>query len=103
MIKFERYPHIQDLFEHYLEQQGRDDVKEIMQEGVKTENDAELISRFAWKMAEMINEDEEKGIEVFGRTDNTDMLPDLSYEMTKYMKSVGYYSIWKKVSEEEMI
>jgi hypothetical protein len=44
VIKFERYPHIQDLFEHYLEQQGRDDVKEIMQEGVKTENDAELIS-----------------------------------------------------------
>jgi hypothetical protein len=102
VIRFEKYPHVQDLFEYYLKQQGRDDVKEILQVGVKTENDAELISRFAWKMAEMINDDEANGIEVFGRTDNTDMLPDLSYEMTRYMKSVGYYSIWKKVSEEEM-
>lgn len=102
MIKFERYPHIQDLFEYYSERQSRADIKEILREGVKTENDAEVIARFAWKMAEMINEDEEQGTVVLGNSDNTDMLPDLSYEMTKYMKSIGFYTVWEKISDEEM-
>jgi len=33
---------------------------------------------------------------VSGGSDNTEMLPDLSYEVTNYMKAIGYYSIWEK-------
>lgn len=102
MIKFERYPHVHNLFEYYSERQGRSDIKIILQEGVKTKNEAELISRFAWAIAGLVNEDEEQGTVVLGSSDNTDMLPDLSYEMTKYMKSIGFYSVWQRISDEEM-
>lgn len=102
MIKFERYPHIEDLFEYYSERLARPDIKEILAKGVKTEAEAELMSKFAWAVAGMVNEDEEQGTVVLGSSDNTDMLADLSYEMTKYMKSLGFYSVWQKVSDEEM-
>jgi hypothetical protein len=102
MIRFARYPHISDLFKHYAQQEKRDDIFRLLDEGVKNEKDAECLSQFAWRVAELINEDEENGKEVLGSVDNTDMIPDLSYEITAYMKSVGFYAVWQKVSDQEM-
>ena len=39
---------------------------------------------------------------VLGGAENTDMLPDLNYEISKYMKKVGFYAIWERISESNM-
>ena len=61
-----------------------------------------FFSRFIWKMVEAINEDEENNIVVMGSNDNTDMIPDISYEVTKLMKDKGFYTVWESVSKDEM-
>lgn len=53
-------------------------------------------------MVEAINEDEENNIVVMGSNDNTDMIPDISYEVTKLMKDKGFYTVWESVSKDEM-
>lgn len=98
MIKFERYSHINDLIEHYIKAFDNDAVEKLMKSGVKTEGDAILLSTFIWKMVEQINEDEENGVMVLGGADNTEMLPDLNYEISQYMKEVGFNSTWEKIS-----
>jgi len=98
MIKFERYSHINDLVEHYIKAFDDKAMKILMENGVTNEDDATVFSTFVWKMVEQINEDEENGIVVLGGADNTEMLPDLNYEVSQYMKQVGFHSTWEKVS-----
>ncbi len=102
MIKFERYSHINDLFQYYIEEFGDEKISKIIKTGVTTEDDATKLSVFVWKMVEKINKDEENEKSVLGSTDNTEMLSDLSYEMTKYMKKVGFYSAWEKISNSNI-
>lgn len=102
MIEFARYPHIQDLLMHYAEQENRNDIISLMKNNVTNESEAETFSRFVWHVAELVNNDEENAVEVLGSADNTEMLPDLSYEVSTYMNAIGYYSIWQRVSDQEM-
>lgn len=102
MIKFERYRHIHDLFVHYANQEKRSDILDILSKGISTPQDAEEFCRFAWKLAELVNSDEENGTLVLGSNDNTEMLPDLSYEISKLMRASGYEAIWQSISNEEM-
>jgi len=99
MIKFERYAHINDLFEYYIKAFDDDAMPKLMASGVSSEADAIVFSTFVWKMVEQINEDEENKKLVLGSTDNTEMLPDLNYEISKYMKQIGFYSIWERISD----
>ena len=102
MIRFDRYPHVNELLDHYAKKTGRNDIQELLSSGVQSSEDAEKLSRFAWEVAELANEDEKNSRVVLGSKDNTDMIQDLAYELTKYMKETGHYSIWKQVSDEEM-
>lgn len=103
MIKFERYSHIGDLFSFYAEREKRSDILSMLAEGINNEEQAEKFCSFAWDIAGFINEDHEENRTVLESTDNTDMIPDLSYELTKLMKSIGYYHVWKVVSDREML
>jgi predicted transcriptional regulator len=98
MIKFERYSHINDLFEHYIKAFDDEVMAKLMESGVTSEDDAIVLSTFVWKMVEQINEDEENGNIVLGGADNTEMLPDLNYEISQYMKQVGFHSTWERIS-----
>lgn len=102
MINFERYPHINELVCHYVSEMNDECVGNIVKSGVSTEEQAVLFSRFVWKMVERINEDEENGCIVLGSKDNTGMFPDLAYEMSKYMRQVGFYAVWESISESEI-
>lgn len=98
MITFDRYTHINDLIQFYLSESSDKNIERIIETGVTNEADAELFSKFIWQMVDRIHRDEEIGKEVLGRTDNSDMLPDLSYEITKYMRKNGFYSVWERIS-----
>ena len=102
MMEFARYPHIQDLLRHYAEQENRNDIISLMKNNVTNESDSETFSRFVWHVAELVNNDEENAVEVLGSTDNTEMLPDLNYEVSTYMRAIGYYPVWQRVSDQEM-
>lgn len=102
MVIFKRYPHINDLIEHYQNTLNRPDIEAIIHQGIQSKEDAETLSRFIWQMVEAVNEDEEAQVEVLGSTDNTEMLPDLNYEITKLMKDAGYYAVWLEISNDEM-
>lgn len=102
IVKFERYPHISDLFQFYSNRESREDIAKILCDGITNESDAEKLCVFAWEIAGYINDDCENGVVVLGSQDNSDMIPDLSYELTRLMKLLGYYSVWQSVSDREM-
>ena len=102
MIKFERYPHINDLIFYYIDKLNNQEMKRIMESGVLSNQDAITFSRFIWEMAGAVNIDESEGNIVLESSDNTEMLPDVSYEVVNYMKTAGYYSTWETISDEEM-
>jgi len=102
MIHFERYPHVGDLLKFYAKRKNREEVLNILSSEIHNETEAETISSFAWEVAGFINEDNENGIVVLDSDDNTEIIPDLSYEITKLMKNTGYYHIWQMVSAREM-
>ena len=102
MIEFSRYPHVRELIAHYAVALGREDIESIMASGITTDVEAESFSKFIWDMVGQINEDEESCVEVIGNTDNTEMIPDISYEITKLMRDTGFYGVWEKVSSDEL-
>lgn len=99
--EFSRYPHIKYLLMHYAEQEHRKDIIHSIKNGVTNQSDAKNLSRFVWLIAKLINDDEENVIEVLGSTDNTEMPPDLNYEISTYLKTIGYYTAWQSVSDQE--
>ncbi|MFS1525622.1 hypothetical protein ACL7TT_16165 [Microbulbifer sp. 2304DJ12-6] len=102
MITFSRYTHVNDIVSHYMRALGRADIKAIMDSGISNPEEAELFSRFIWEVVGQMNLDEENGIEVLGQIDNSEMIPDIHYEISKLMRDSGYYKIWEKVSNEEI-
>jgi len=66
MVKFERYAHVNDLIDHYITIFESEKVSEILANGIASQADAELFSRFIWKMVEAINDDEENEVVVLG-------------------------------------
>ncbi|PUA30221.1 MAG: hypothetical protein B0W54_06830 [Cellvibrio sp. 79] len=101
MIEFERYPHINEILAFYLEKSPEPKISRLIENGVTNEEEAEEFSKFIWRVVDNIHDDAESGNVVLGRIDNTDLLPDLSYEITKYMRKIGFYGIWERVSDNE--
>ncbi len=46
MVKFERYPHVNDLLIHYAHSLNRPDIEELLNTGISSKNDAELFFPF---------------------------------------------------------
>lgn len=97
MIKFQRYAHVNDFIEYYLPKVGGSDVKSVLESGVTNEIEAKIFTSFIIKMVDAIHDDAENGIEVLGDVDNSDILPDISYEVTSYMRGTPYFSIWDEL------
>jgi len=102
VINFKRYSHVNELIKYYIQVMERKDIKNLVSNGIKTLEEAELFSKFIWDMVQHINDDEASGAIVLGSNDNTEILPDISYEVTKYMRDTGFYSVWAKISNEEI-
>lgn len=103
MIRYSRYPHIKDLMEYYISALNRSDIESILLNGIKNENDAENLSKFIWQLLDQMSKDSNNEIETLGRTDNSDMIPDLEYEITLYIDEYGYINVWDRVSDEESL
>lgn len=88
---FGRYAHIDILLRHYAEKLQNRDAQLILDAGVSDAASAEVLSKFVWQVVEAMHEDEENNIE---------MIPDLEYEISNYMREVGFFGVWKRVSDD---
>jgi phosphoribosyl 1,2-cyclic phosphodiesterase len=100
MILTVRYPHVRELVLFYAQKLSDDVVQAILTNGIHSENDAEHLSHFIWKMLDEMAKDREQGNVVLGGIDNTSMAPDISYEMDALMEQSGFSSIWERISDE---
>ena len=101
MIQCKRYPHVQDLIEHYAQSTNNTTILSLLNQGVKNEQEATLFAQFIWKMVEQMGIDSENGTVVLGRADNTDTIPDIDYEISLYLANLGYEEIWEKTCDAE--
>ena len=100
MILTVRYPHVREIVSYYAKKLSDEAVLSILESGVHSEDEAEHLGRFIWKMlGEMAKDREEENI-VLGGIDHTSMAPDISYEMDVLMEESGFSSIWEKISDE---
>ena len=97
MIKFQRYTHVNDFIDYYFSMVGDPDVKSVLELGISNENEARVFTSFIIKMIDAIHDDAENQVSVLGDTDNSDVLPDISYEITNYMRTTQYFYIWDEL------
>ncbi|WP_444916315.1 hypothetical protein [Microbulbifer sp. JMSA003] len=100
MIEFKRYAHIEDLLLYYAKSYKDDSILKILKEGVNSTSEAEEFSLFIWWVVDSIHDDQENEIEIMSSAGNLEMLPDLEYEISDYMQSVGFYDVWCRVSKQ---
>ena len=68
--------------------------------GLSSKEDATHLAQFIWGMLNLTAQDREHGVIVLGGVDNTQMAPDISYEMDALMHKSGYGKIWEDISDE---
>lgn len=100
MILTTRYPHVRALVLYYAKKVSDKSVLSILDHGINSKEDAEHLSYFIWQMLDEMARDRNEGNVVLGGTDNTSMVPDVSYEMDILMEESGYGSIWERISDE---
>jgi hypothetical protein len=100
MILTTRYSHVRALVLHYAKKLSDNLVVSILDHGVNSKEDAEHLSYFIWRMLDEMARDRDEGNIVLGGTDNTSMVPDVSYEMDILMEESGYGSIWERISND---
>ena len=95
-----RYPHVRDLVQYYAHKGEDTKVLNILERGLSSKEDAMHLGHFIWEMLDLMAKDREQKVTVLGGTDNTQMAPDISYEIDALMHSSGYGKIWEDISDE---
>lgn len=101
MMDFNRYPYVKNLIIYYASDLDQKLIADLVECGLKSEADAEALSRFVWMMADKMSEDANNGVVVLGSEDNREMLADVEYEVTSIIESAGFIDTWERVSDEE--
>lgn len=101
MIIFKRYPHVRDLIIHYATLLQDNQILNIMKNDVINAVDATALAKFIWKMADEMAKDNENNVVVLGSTENSDMMPDVDYEISLLLSNKGYGEIWDQVCDED--
>jgi hypothetical protein len=101
MTSFSRYPHVKDLINYYALTMEDNTVPPLLEHGFKSEEEAVIFSQFIWRMMDQIGTDAQNGKSVLGRTDNTDTMPDIDYEVSLFLANCGYAEIWDRICDEQ--
>ena len=101
MIQFKRYPHVKNLIIHYANELNEPSILLMLEQGIKSEQEATKFAQFIWQMVGQMGTGSEEGVSVFGRSDNTDTVPDIDYEISLYLANLGYAKIWDKICDDQ--
>ncbi len=99
MILTIRYPHVRELVKHYAIELEDSLTISILDNGLNNEDEAKHLSLFIWRMIDKMAKDRDNNKLVLGGTNNTSMLPDVSYEMDNFMEEAGFSKIWEEISD----
>ena len=97
MIIFNRYPHVRDLIIHYANYLQENQIISFMNADITNATEATTLAKFIGRMANQMATDNENNTVVLGRTDNSDIMPDVDYEISLYLSNKGYGDIWEKI------
>ena len=100
MIIFKRYPHVRDLIIHYANHLQENQIISFMNTDITNAAEAITLVKFIWRMANQMAIDNENNIVVLGRTDNSDIMPDVDYEISQCLSNKGYGDIWDRICDE---
>lgn len=100
MIEFKRYPHVKDFIEYYANDLANHKIVELINTGINNCEDAKVFCKFIWDMADKMASDCDAGKEVHGQVENSDVLPDIHYEVTLYLHKLGFMDVWNNVSDQ---
>ena len=101
MIEFKRYPHVGDLIQHYVKETDNTEITALLENGVRTKEEAYLYSKFILSLIDCMAKDMQNGVSVLGSTDNTSMIPDIDYEVSLYLANKGMEEVWDEVCNED--
>ena len=97
---FKRYPHVLALIEHYAGPIGDQNILNIIQRDSISKEDAHNFGRFIISMIEAMAVDIENKVVVLGRVDNTDLIPDIDYEVSLFLANRGWGGVWDEICYE---
>ena len=101
MIQFKRYPNVKDLITYYATSINEPTILFILEQGIQNKQEATAFAQFIWQMVGQMGIDSENGVSVLGRTDNTDTIPDIDFEISLYLANLGYEEIWNDNGDSE--
>jgi hypothetical protein len=97
MIECKRYPHVMDLLIHYAKNDPH--IELLLAQGISSVDDALALSEFIWTMPAQMAADTDALKPILGGIDNTEMLPDVLYEIRLNLTRLGHGKIWEHVCE----
>lgn len=101
MIEFKRYPHVGELLSYYANALENEDAIILLKNGVKSKEEAYILSRFVIAAIDRMAYDVQENNSVLGSVDNTNMIPDIDYEISLYLANKGMEDVWDQVCNEE--
>jgi hypothetical protein len=97
---FKRYPHVRALIEHYAGQAKSSDMLNMLKMDSFSKEDAYRFGRFIVSMIDAMAADMQSGVAVLGGVDNTEMIPDIDYEVRLFLDDRGWDGVWDEICDE---
>lgn len=97
---FKRYPHVRALIEHYGEQSGDTKILSMLEKDSSSKEEAYQFGWFIVSMIDAMASDMQNGVFVLGGVDNTEMIPDIDYEVSLFLANRGWGGVWDEICDE---
>lgn len=101
MIEFKRYPHVGEILRYYANALQNEEAINILNDGVKSKEEAYALCRFVISVVDGMASDMQENNPVLGSVDNTNMIPDIDYEISLYLANIGLEDVWDQVCNDE--
>lgn len=101
MISF-KFPEEKIYLTHFAKKMGDKKAIAFIQSGrVESEQDAEHLSLFFWRMVDQSIEDEEQNVPRLFNESNEFWNEKIMYSISGYLQRAGFEHIWERVSDAQ--
>jgi len=101
MISY-KFPEERNYALHYADKLKDSRATQLLESGdIRSEEDAEYLSEFFWRMVDSSIEDEENGLESIHTEPNEFWNEKLLYTISGHLERIGFSGVWEKVSDSK--
>lgn len=97
---FKRYSHVRVLIELYGEKSGNTEILNLLQKDSSSKEEAYKFGWFIVSMVDAMASDMQNGVFILGGVDNTEMIPDIDYEVRLFLANRGWDGVWDEICDE---